>query len=149
MEGIFNLARIFYKWVIDTNEYQNDVNTWETYLDMTQGAGGLSYLFLTLIVISLVTAVIFYYGIAKNVSAATKKNYVVVCLMGLVTLLVFNFVVAFVGCEWSSCLSSWNMWKICLIDILYYFILFEIWSLLIKGKSNAETIDWISIIFGK
>lgn len=149
MEKIYRLAKIFFQWVTNTLEEQDGVNTFETYLSDSNGGYGFSWLFLVLVIVSLLTAVIFYYGIAQSSSNATKKNYVITSLLGLITMLVLNFVVVFLFCDWSSCFSSGNMWKICAIDVAYYFILFEVWSLLVKGKSKANTIDWISIIFNK
>lgn len=144
MKGLKNLSKTLYDWLLNQHEVIRGDETYH-FLSVKAGQDGMLYAFIIVVLISLLSAVVFYYGISKNASSATKKNYVVSSLLGFVTVVVLNYLVVFLVCKWGTCLMSLNMLKICLIDIVYYFVLHEIWSLIIKGKSNARTIDWISI----
>lgn len=155
MSGITNLSKFIYQFAY---KHPNDVDDEvQTLNDILIGNSGFSYLFWLLIVVSGLTAVVYYYGIAAKAASATKQNYIVSSILGLITLLVFNFLFLFLFCDFKECLQSKIMWLITLLDIVYYFICHELWSLLIKDgipfvnrdKSKARTIDWISIIFNK
>ncbi|MBQ3243998.1 MAG: hypothetical protein IJB01_05270 [Bacteroidaceae bacterium] len=49
----------------------------------------------------------------------------------------------------NEAIESFNLVKICLMDIFYFVVLYEIFSLVFKGFSNASWIDLISILFNK
>lgn len=109
---------------------------------------GLEYCFLFLFGVSLVFTLIFYFGMATNVNNATPKNYLLTMLMGYIVLVATNYF-GFATIFGNECISSMNLLKVSLIDILYYAILFELFSLAFKNMSNASNIDLISILFNK
>lgn len=148
MKGLKNIAYAMYDWLMNHHEFIKGEETYQ-YLSTKAGQDGMFYALAVVFIVSLLTACVFYYAISSNASSATKKNYVVTSLLGFVTVVVLNYLITYLACKWGTCLLSLNMLKINLIDILYYFVLFEIWSLLIKGKSNARTIDYISIFSKK
>jgi len=98
---------------------------------------GKEYCFYFMLLLSIVFALVFYFGIASNVQNATKQNYRGIYFMGYITLVVLSCIgiAAFVT---PSAVMSMPMLEICLWDILWYSIVFEVTSLLFKDLSNAQ-----------
>ena len=105
--------------------------------------------FLFLIGVSLVFTLVYYFFIDSNARNATPKNYLSVSIMGYFALVAINYLgLATIAHE--NVLIKTDILLICLADIIYYILLFELWSLVFKGLSkNSKNIDFISILFNK
>lgn len=140
MKGLRNLAQFLYDWKF-LNHHEGPEDQYFSYLKDV----GMVSLLIILIVVSLAAALYYYYGVARNVSAATKKNYVIIGLCGLILMVVSNFLIIYLLTKWNT-LMSLNMWKLTLLDVVYYIILWGVvWSGLLKSKSNASNIWLISL----
>lgn len=100
---------------------------------------GKEYCFYFLFLLSIAFVLVYYFGVASKVQNATKQNYRGIFIMGYITLVVLSCVgmAAFVS---PSAVATLPMLEICLWDILWYGLLYEAWSLLFKGRSNAQNI---------
>ncbi len=100
---------------------------------------GKEYCFYFLLLLSLVFVLVYYFIVASKVQNATKQNYRGIFIMGYITLAVLSCVgiAAFVS---PSAVATLPMLQICLWDLLWYTLLYESWSLLFKGWSNAQNI---------
>ena len=96
------------------------------------------YVGIALLLLSI-SALIYYFIVASKVQNATKQNYRGIFIMGYITLAVLSCVgiAAFVS---PSAVATLPMLQICLWDLLWYTLLYESWSLLFKGWSNAQNI---------
>lgn len=149
MKILKTISNSIYQWILDT--HSNDYSYFQN--DFANNANGhtngMMYMLIALLLVSLIATAVYYYGVASKVANATKKNYMVVYLLGLITLIVVNFVVMATIPEMKNVFTSYNMWMINLIDVLYYTILFQLWSWLVKSTSKSPNIDLISIVFNK
>lgn len=100
---------------------------------------GKEYCFYFLFLLSIAFVLIYYFGVACKVQNATKQNYRGIFIMGYITLVVLSCVgmAAFVS---PSAVTTLPMLEICLWNLLWYSLLYEAWSLLVKGWSNAQNI---------
>lgn len=98
---------------------------------------GKEYCFYFLLLISLAFVLVFYFGVASKVQNGTKQNYRGIYIMGYITLVVFSCIgiAAFVT---PSAVMTLPMLEICLWNILWYSILYEVFSLLFKDLSKAQ-----------
>lgn len=139
MNIFVKLSEIFYPFVMNTRaaDYHYFQNG-PTY------GNGLEYLFIALLVVPLLFCLYFYYAQASKVSNATKKNYLIIFLLGFLTLVVVNFVFMVTLSDYRNALGSANLWKINFIDAVYYIILYQLYSWFAKTGSKARNIDLIS-----
>ena len=134
-----------YDWVLDVSEGDPRGSLFrEIFSNDGQGGHGQEYCLWFLIIVSFLTAAIFYFGIAKNIQNATKKNYLSTYVMGYICLVAINYVGMQLIVD-ANVLTSFNMVKVCLVDILYYTILFEVASLIFKQFSDAGNIHLFNI----
>lgn len=100
---------------------------------------GKEYSFYFLLLLSIAFVLVYYFGVASKVQNATKQNYRGIFIMGYITLVVLSCVgmASFVS---PSAVATLPMLEICLWDILWYSVLYEVFSLLVKGWSNAQNI---------
>lgn len=135
MEFLSTIAEALFGWILDANsdDYGTIVNS-----DV------LPWVLISLLVVSIATAMSFYYGVAKIAANATKKNYIVVFLLGLLVLWLANLVIVpTIVDDWSYAFEMNNI-LICLIDSVYYIVLYEIVSLFAKDGSNAKHIHLLN-----
>lgn len=135
------ISSFLYNWQVDATE-DNFVNVFG------HEGNGLEFCLFFLLGVSIAFALIFYFVMAKNVSNATPKNYLLMMLMGYIVLVATNYL-GFATIYGNEVLSSPNLVMISVVDLLYYVILFEVWSWTFKGMSNASNISLISILFNK
>ena len=118
-------------WVLDANS-----SDYGTILNLEVPA----WIFIMLVVITVATVMTFYYGVAKNVANATKKNYFTVFLLGLLVVWLANLIIIpTIVDDWDYALGLNNI-LMSLVDSLCYAILYEIISLFAKENSNARHI---------
>lgn len=140
-ELAIRLSEILYKWVLVAPGHKEYHQVYEN----MQGAHyGMMWTFVFLLVISIVAAAIYYFVVSSSIENANKKNYWIVCALGLLTLTI----VTVVGLRLISGYNapeffSVNLLKINLINIVYYAVFFEIWSIIFKPFSKS-TIDFFS-----
>lgn len=141
-EFTVKLSNGLYQWLLDGREENYKV----IFSNDGPGAGhGMEYCFFFMFGVSLITALIYYFGIASDINNATKKNYLSSWIMGFICLVAINYAGMEVILDGNaSVLPSFNMVKICLIDIIYYSVLFEVFSLLFKDHSNASNIHLLT-----
>ena len=135
------ISSFLYEWGIDATE--------NNFVEVFGHEGhGMEYCLYILIGISLLFPLIFYFFIAKDVNNATPKNYLLMMLMGYIVLAAVNYLVI-ATIFGNELLSSTNLFWITILDIVYYILLFELWSWVFKGMSNASNICLYSILFNK
>ena len=141
------ISNFLYQWVMDASEGNPRGSLYRAiFSNDGQGGGhGMEYCLFFLLIVSIVSAAIFYFGIASNIQNATKNNYLSTYIMGFICLAVINYVGMQLIVEDVNVLTSFNMVKVCLIDIVYYTVLFELASLLMKGLSQAGDIHLLSL----
>ena len=136
------LSSFMYGWMMDaTEESYNEVLS-------SQGGHGMEYCLFFLLGISLVFTLIYYFGVAADIRHATPKNYLLTMVMGYIVLAAVNYL-GIATLFSNDALASFNLVKITLIDIVYYIVLFEVFSLMFKNMSKASGVDFISILFNK
>lgn len=136
------LSNGLYQWLLDSREENYKV----IFSNDGPGAGhGMEYCFFFMLGVSLITALLYYYWIASDINNATKKNYLSSWIMGFICLVAINYAGMEVILDGNaSVLPSFNMVKICLIDTIYYSVLFEVFSSLFKRYSNASNIHLLT-----
>ena len=140
------ISNFLYQWVMDASEGDPRGSLYRAiFSNDGQGGHGMEYCLFFLIIVSILTAAIFYFGIASNIQNATKKNYLATYIMGFICLAVINYVGMQLIVEDVNVLSSFNMVKVCLVDAVYYTILFELASLAMKSFSKAGDIHLLSL----
>lgn len=124
--------------------------TEESYIEVfsPQGGHGMEYCLFFLLGISLVFTLVYYFGVASNIRQATPKNYLLTMVMGYIVLVAVNYL-GIATLFSNDALTTFNLVKISLIDVVYYVVLFEVFSLIFKNMSKASGVDIISILFNK
>lgn len=135
-----SLSEIFYSFVMNTraSDYKEYFQNGHNYCN------GMEYLFIALLLVPLCFCLYFYYVQAANLANGTKKNYIVIFLLGFLTLLVVNFVLLSTCAGYKNALTSGNMWKVNMIDVIYYPIMYQLYSWFAKSGSKVRNIDLIS-----
>lgn len=98
---------------------------------------GFMYAFIFLLAISFIAAAIFYFGVSKTVVNANKKNYWTIFGLGLFVLIIVTIVglkLIFGNGPGYFCM---NLFKLNLLNAVYYVILYEVWSLVLLPMSKA------------
>lgn len=133
-----DISRAIYAWTLNTRA--DDF----IYLQNSVGGGyGMQWTFLLMLAVSLIGVLCYYYGIASQAVKATKQNYIVVFILSLLTMWVLDYVILYTVAEMDDPMT-WNVLKLNLVNTVYFAIMYEIWSLFIKGSSKAPNIDLIS-----
>jgi hypothetical protein len=139
----YNISEAFYKWVLNKRPGSGYSELWQNGYNL---GSGMARAFLFLILVSLVAVLIYYFVVSKKPINATIKNYLITCLIGYVTLVVVNIVaLKLITKAPIELIFSINMLWVCIVDILYYLVFFELFSLCFKKLSNAPHIDLIGI----
>lgn len=137
MEFLDTIADAIYNFdfIIDCNsQYYNDIINKSV----------LAYVLLALFAVTIGTVAIYYYGVASNAVNATKKNYIVTFLLGLfVLILTILFIVPTIIDDWGYAFGMNNI-RLCVINSVYYVILYEIVSIFMKEGSNAKHIHLLN-----
>ena len=109
----------------------------------TMSGHGKEYCFYILLLVSIIFVLMFYFGVARKVQNATKQNYRGIFVMGYITLVILNCVciATFVS---PSAVVTFPMLQICVWDILWYSIFYEVCSLLVKVYSNAQNLHLLN-----
>lgn len=144
-----SVSEFLYDWILNIDETgDGDRNLYhEIFANDGEYCGhGMEYCLFFLLGISILAALCFYFVISRDITKATKKNYIITCVVGYICLVVTNYF----GLDYLTDVDgevfySFNVFKVCLIDILYYAILLECWSLLMKSRSNAGNIDLLKV----
>ena len=129
MEFLSTIADAIFGWALDANG--------EGYSIM-QNENVPAWVLIMLLVVTLGAVCTFYFGIAQNATNATKKNYIVVCLLGLLVLWLANLIIVPTIVDNWDYAFSWNNIVLCLVATLYYPILYEIFSIFAKEGSGAR-----------
>lgn len=133
------LSEIVYSHVLNTR-----ANDYHFFQNGHNYGNGLEYLFLALLIVPLCFCVYFYFVQASKLANGTKKNYMIIFLLGFLTLLVVDFVLMSTCAGHRNALTSGNMWKINIIDVIYYPIVYQLYSWFLKGMSNVPNVHLIS-----
>lgn len=135
MDFLSTFAEILFGWALDANE-----PSYATMTNLEVPAWALLMLF----IVTIATAYIFYFVVAKNAANATKNNYKVVFLLGMLVLWMVNLVIIpTIVDDWNYTFEMNNI-VLSVVDTLCYIVLYEIVSLLIKDKSNARHIHLLN-----
>lgn len=137
------LASIMYGWTMDATE-----SSFDQVFDSANAGYGMEYCLFFLLGVSLLSTLTFYFGISSNIRNSTPKNYLLTMIIGYLVLVGANYL-GIASIYGNEAIESFNLVKICLMDIFYFVVLYEIFSLVFKGFSNASWIDLISILFNK
>ena len=142
------ISEFLYQWVMDVSEGapRGSLYTKIFSNDGVKGGHGMEYCLFYLVGVSLVTAAIFYFLVASSIQNATKKNYITSFVVGFVCLVVINYLATQIILPEVNVLKSFNMVKVCLVDIVYYTVAFELWSLLMKDSSKAGGLHLLTAI---
>lgn len=141
------ISNFLYKWVLDKDEGNPRGSLYQAIFSNDGRNGhGMEYCLFFLLCVSIITAFIYYYVVAANIQNATKKNYFTTYIMGYICLWIINYLGLQMVVD-ANVFASFNLVKICLIDALYYSVLFGISSACMKSKSKAGDIDLFTLIF--
>lgn len=135
-ELLIRLSDLLYKWILEApghKEYH------QVYENVQNGGYGMMWTFVFLLVISIAAAAVYYFVVSSQAVNANKRNYFTVCLLGLFALIVATIVGLRLitgyndAAYWSS-----NLVRINLLNILYYAIFYEVWSLIMMPFSKSS-----------
>lgn len=104
-----------------------------------------------MLLVCLAAVLVYYFGVASNLRNATRANYLIVWGLGIVTILLLNcFVIPNIITPKFSIGKIWdlNLLRFCLIDIVYYSIVYEVFSFVFMGISRDKHRHLINSIFG-
>ena len=137
------ISNFLYKWLLNQRG-DSFRNIWK---NGNSQPDGMMWTLVFVLCISLLVAAIYYFVVVKsNASNDTKANYLMIYIIGYVALVVTTLV----GLDLLipkinlSELFTFDMFKVCLINVLWYSLVFELWSYLFKGIVNSNT-DLITI----
>ena len=142
MSLIEKISEIMYAWLLNARDAD--------YKFFQNGHGyhnGMEYLSITLFIVPLLFSLYFYFVQAKKLSNATRNAYLIICGLGLLSLIVASYVVMFSFVGYESIFTDTNMFKIVIADIVYYAILYQLYSWFMKGASNVPNLDLWSCLF--
>ncbi len=143
-ESIDRLGGAFYGWLIDPTE-----ELWKEVFSSAEKGHGMAWCFIFMVGTALLFTLIYYFGVDSNAKNATPKNYLMVFVMGYITLVAVNYM-GLTSITGEDVYTTFNLLKITLFDVICYTLVFELFSLLFKGASKFSTsIDLVSILFNK
>ena len=138
---LIKLSDILYKWVLKAPGHHEYHQVYEN----AQGGGyGMMYALIFLLVISIVAAAIYYFGVCRSVDNANKKNYWIICGLGALALAITTVVgLRLITGYNKSDFFGVNLLMLTLSSLVYYVALFEIWSLIFMpmSKSNVHMLS--------
>lgn len=140
-----NIAKAIYQWVLNvrTDDFQS---VWA--IGTKPCGNGMTTGLAILLIVALFFVLAYYFVIASSVDNATKPNYLYTFITGVITLVVVNIVVLAFLTDRSKVFTL-NMLKFNLIDILYFILLYEVLSLIVKDMSNASNIHLFGLLKSK
>lgn len=139
MRILEQLSEVLYSFVMNTRA--NDYHFFQN----GHGYGnGMEYLFIMLMLVPLVFCLYFYFVQAEKLENGTKKDYMTIFFIGLLTLAVSSWVVMVMWAGYKHALTSGNLWRVIAIDLLYYSAIYQLYSWLFKTWSNVRNLDLIS-----
>lgn len=140
-----NIAKAIYQWVLNvrTDDFQS---VWA--IGNKPCGNGMTTGLTILLVVALLFVLVYYFVIASSVDNATETNYLYTFITGIITLVVVNIVVLAFLTDRSKVFTL-NMLKFSFIDILYFILLYEVLSLIVKGMSNASNIHLFGLLKSK
>lgn len=146
MEVIKKISNGIYQWVLDT--FTEDYSVIYQY---DGGGKGMLWCFWALMAVSLVAVLIYYFAIIKgNQNMATRVNYLTTFVLGIVTVVVVDIVVLKLCQQGNeSPFFTMNLLKMCLLNVVYYIVMFEVWSLAFRSYSDDPKRDLISCFKNK
>lgn len=142
MDLIVKISELLYAWLLNARDAD--------YKFFQNGHGygnGMEYLCIALFVFPLVFSAFFYFVQAQKLANATRNAYLVIFFLGLLSLIVASYVIMFTVVEHENVFLDGNMLKLMLADIIYYSILYQLYSWFMKGASNVPNLDLWSCIF--
>lgn len=146
------ISNAMYEWILDASKEQSSELYHQIFNNLSNDNGGfgIEKALFCLLAVSLLAVVFYYYILAQNATSATKKNYILTWVLGYIVL-VFATYLTLVNTTLggSEVWTSPNMIFIALINIVYYTIFFELFSLLLKGGSKAPNIHLVSVFSNK
>lgn len=133
---ISRLSDLLYKWILEAPGHKEYHLVYE---NAPNGGYGMMWTFVFLLVISIAAAAVYYFVVSSSVVNANKRNYFTVGLLGLFALIVATVVGLrlITGYNDSSYWSS-NLVSINLLNIVYYVLLYEVWSLIMMPFSKSS-----------
>lgn len=142
MSLIEKISEILYAWLMNARDAD--------YKFFQNGHGygnGMEYLCIALLLVPLLFAVYFYFVQAKKLANATRNAYLVIFLLGLLTLIVVSYVTMYSFVGYESVFLDGNMFKAMLGNLVYYTILYQLYSWFMKEISSVPNLDLWSCIF--
>jgi hypothetical protein len=126
------LAYWMYNFVLTASGYADYTGMYQN----VQGKYGMTWGFVFMLGLSILFAAVYYFGVVSKLKNATSANYLTVFFLGMLAMLVVNAFVlpritGFAGSVWTR-----NLLCYCLIDIVYYTVFYELWSLLFMPLSK-------------
>lgn len=138
MSFFTNLSNEMYGWALNGR----DQDYAKIFQNSHGGGYGMEHGLFILLSVSVLSAVIFYYGVCSTARNATMKNYFSVGLLGMATLVILTYVVLGSGSGVSGIITDSNMLVFNLINIFYYAVLYLVVSIFIKSGSKASNIPF-------
>ena len=135
-ELLIRLSDLLYKWILQAPGHKEYHLVYE---NVQNGGYGMMWTFVFLLVISIAAAAVYYFVVSSSVVNANKRNYFTVGLLGLFALIVATVVGLrlITGYNDSSYWRS-NLVRINLLNIVYYILLYEVWSLIMMPFSKSS-----------
>ena len=150
---IHKISRPIFDWVL-TKTSNTSFNTFEKLYN--EGApnfyDGRDWGLIFMLLVCTAAVLVYYFGVASNLKNATRANYLIVWGLGIVTILLLNcFVIPNIITPKCPIGKIWdlNLLKFCLIDIVYYSLVYEILSFVFMRLSRDKHRHLINTIFGK
>lgn len=140
-----NISNAMYEWVLDPTSETFGMYD-KVFANFPNGGYGIEKCFFFMLAVGILSSAIYYFVVAASSINATKKNYIIMCVMGYIFLVFTNYIgLSFFTEGGSEVWTSLNMLKIAAVDILYYLIVFELASLLMKSFSKAPNIHLFTV----
>ena len=134
MDFLSKISEILFGWVLKAPGHQEYSQVYQN----AQGGKGMMYALLFLIAVSIIAAAFYYFVVCSSVEKANKKNYWVIVGLGAIALVIVNVV----GLRLITGYNKADFWSTNLLmlniaSLVYYLILFEVWSLLFMPMSKS------------
>lgn len=146
-ESIDKLGKFFYNTIgpVDPNEELFNI----VFSSGKDCYHGMAWCFIFMVGAALLSSAFYYFFVDSDAKKATPKNYLMVFVMGYILLVAVNYL-GITSISGEDAYTTLNLLYITLVDIIYYTIVFELFSLFFKGFSKYSTsIDLISVLFNK
>lgn len=132
---LIKLSDLLYKWVLKAPGHHEYHQVYEN----AQGGGyGMMYALIFVLVISIVAAAIYYFLVCSSVENANKKNYWIIVGLGALALVIAVVVgLRLITGYNKSDYFGVNLLMLSLMSLVYYALLFEVWSLVFLPMSKS------------